>query len=124
MQTISLTPINAISATATSEAVSLENSVAVSFQFLRPTHTSGNTKFEILGSVDGTNFTTVGVMMVKDVANTNAEFLTRAVSTTLSTATNEIWHLDKFANYMAIKIKSTITTDGSATCRMCVSYNN
>lgn len=123
MQTIKQTPLDGVTATTTSSAINMEHATKASFEFIREDHSSGSSKFEILASLDGTNFTTTGVMMVKDVANTNSQNLLRALSTTLSSDTSEIWHLPNFTSYIAIKIKTTETTDGTATCRACITYN-
>jgi len=122
MTTTVITPLNAVKATTTSVAISTDGLEKASFIFTRADHSSGSSKFEILGSLDGVTFT--AVMMVQDVANTNSETLLRGVDTTLGGNGSEIWHLDNFVAYKSIKIKVTETTDGTHTAVMCLMVND
>lgn len=118
---VNSTPLDGVTATTTSQAVSLKDAKRVTFEFIRADHSSGSSKFEVFGSVDGSNYD-IPVMMVKNVANTNSQTLLRAVSTTLSSNTQAMWFLDDFIGLDSIKIKVTETTDGTHTARLFVQY--
>lgn len=118
-----LTPLNGVTATTTSAAIPLDDVKRISFEFVRADHSSGSSKFEVFGSVDGVNFDTA-VMMIQNAANTNTQTLIRAISTTLSSNGSEFWYMDEFMCFKAIKIKATETTDGTHTVRVCMQIVN
>jgi hypothetical protein len=125
---IEKTVLNEVTATTTSSAIPITNVKKLTMLFTRADHSSGSSKFEVLGSVDGTTYQ--AVMMIQNIAadagaGTSGEDIgyTRALSTTLSANGSETWALDlKYFNYKDIKIKVTETTDGTHTAKLIMEY--
>ena len=125
---IEKTVLNGVTATTTSSAIPITNVKKLTMLFTRADHSAGSSKFEVLGSVDGTTYQ--AVMMIQNIAadagaGTSGEDIgyTRALSTTLSANGSETWALDlKYFNYKDIKIKVTETTDGTHTAKLIMEY--
>lgn len=126
---IERTLLDGVVATTTSEAFPVTNARRLTLLFTRADHSSGSSLFEVLGSVDGTTFE--AVMMIQNIAadagaGTAGEDIdyTRALSTSLAGNGSETWALDlKHFNYKEIKVKTTETTDGTATCKVLMELN-
>lgn len=125
---VSVIPLNAVTATTTSNAVDIRGAKKVSFIFTRANHSSGSSKFEALCSADGTLY--AAGMLIKTIAadagaGTAGEDIdyTRALSATLAANGSEVWALDlKHFTYKEVKVKVTETTDGTHTCKMLIEY--
>jgi hypothetical protein len=125
---IEKTVLNEVTETTTSSDIPITNVKKITLLFTRADHSSGSSKFEVLGSVDGTTYQ--AVMMIQNIAadagaGTSGEDIgyTRALSTTLSANGSETWALDlKYFNYKDIKIKVTETTDGTHTAKLIMEY--
>lgn len=107
--------LDAVTASATGSPVDISNAEKVSFQFTRANHAAGSSLFTIEGSVDGTNYVTLN-MLVDNVANAIAEGLTRVASVTLNANSSKVYALDleNFV-YKYIRGKVVETTDGTHT---------
>ena len=110
MQIIAL---NGVTATTTGTGRSVENLTKLSVQVSATAISAGNGAFTIEGSNDGTNWDTL--MFIRTVANTNAQQITRDVSVTLSSNTNEMLLLDDFIGCKMLRVSVTVTTDGTYT---------
>lgn len=108
--------LNAVTATTTGAAVGVADVQRLTFQFLAANISSGNGVFKIQGSVDGSNY--VDLAFIDNLANTNAQTLTRVASKTLSSNGSAIAYLDDFAGFRFIRAVVTKTTDGTYSCFM------
>lgn len=79
--------LNAVTATTTSNDISVEDAKKVSMRLTRASHSAGSSTFTVTGSVDGVNFTSLNCI-VTDVTNTNAQTVTRVASVALSSNTS------------------------------------
>ena len=105
------TLLDGVEATTTSAGFNVEGMKRIGLQFLADI-TSGNGVFTVLGSIDGTNFVALS-LLIDNTANTNGEQLTRVASKTLNSDTSVLVFLDNLVRLKAIKVKVTRTTDGT-----------
>lgn len=110
---ITLKAIDAATATTTSEAISLEGVKKCTLQFIRANHSAGSSLFAVTVSLDGINYVTFN-KLIDNVANTNAQTLTRVASSSLASDTSKVYEMD-LANgcYKWMKVSVTETTDGT-----------
>jgi hypothetical protein len=110
--------LDAVTETTTSSAQNIENACKVTFLFTRANHSAGSSAFVVSGSFDGTTYVNLN-LLISNVANTNAQTLTRVGTVTLSSNTSVLYALD-LENYgfKFIKVTVTETTDGTHTCKM------
>lgn len=110
-----LTPINAVTATTTSEEIVIAGAKKVSFVFTRANHSAGTSTFTVEVSLDGTTYVAYN-KLISNVTNTNAQTLTRVASVALAAngSTYASMDLDHDAIY-SIKITATEGTDGTHT---------
>ena len=115
------TPISGAVATvneAGATAIGVEDACKVIFQFERVNHTAGSSVFTVMGSLDGTNYVTLNVL-VDNVANTNAQNYTRVGSVTLTTNSKKFYALDlEHFHFNFIKVLATRVTDGTNTAKV------
>ena len=119
---------DAVTATTTFAAINMENATKATFHFTRADHAAGSSKFELLGSADGTTFT--AATMIQTIAadagaGTAGEDIgyTRALSTTLAGDGTEIWALDlRHFNFAEVAVKVTETTDGTHSYAALIEY--
>lgn len=104
--------LSSISATTTSSALNVTGAEKVTLSFTTSNilpERSATSTFVVTGSVDGTNYVTVN-KLVDNVADTNAESLTRVSSVILDTNTTKFYSLDlEHDNFKFIKVTDTIT---------------
>lgn len=105
------TLLNAVTATTTSDVVEVGNLSRITIQILAAGISSGNGSFAVQGSNDGQNFDPLPV--IRSLANTNGQQLTRDLSVALSTNVTEVLALDDFYVPKFIRVVLTFTTDGS-----------
>lgn len=128
LKPIEKTLLDGVVATTTSSAFPVTNARRLTLLFTRADHSSGSSKFEVLGSVDGTTYEAVCIIqnLAADAgAGTAGEDIgyTRALSTTLGDNGSETWALDlKHFNYDSIQVKVTETTDGTHTAKLIMEY--
>ncbi len=109
--------MDAIDATTTSDPIDIEGTKRIQFEFTRSNHTSGNTVYSVSFSVDGVTYVTAN-KLIDNVANTNAQTLTRVASATLSSSTSKHYAVDLQHDYFKwMKVTATRTTDGKATVK-------
>ena len=117
-----VTALDAVTETTTSNGIAVQGAKKITFAFTRADHGSGNTVFTVMGTIDGTNYYALN-KLVKNVANSNSEQLTRVASITLSSNTTEIVSLDlQHDSFEKIKVKATETTDGTHTAKVLIQY--
>ena len=109
--------LDEVTATTTSDAVDIEGASRISLLFKRADHSSGNTVFTVLVSIDDIDYITFN-KLVDNLANTNGQQLTRVASVTLSSATQKLYAMDlQHSHYRYMKIVATETTDGTHTAK-------
>ena len=112
--------LNAVTATTTSNDISVEGAKKVSMRLTRASHSAGSSTFTVHGSVDGTNFAAIN-NIVTDVTNTNSQTITRVASVALASNTSQVVSLDlTYLTLKAIRVVATIATDGSASAAVSV----
>lgn len=111
-QFIEQTLLNGVTDTTTSNPFSIEGYQRIGLQFLREDHSSGSSKFEVEGTIDGTNWVIVNTL-IDNVVNAITEGVVRVASITLSSNTSKLVYLDNFVGLKAIRVKVTETTDGT-----------
>ena len=109
---IEQTLLDGVTATTTSSPMNIEGLKRVGIQFVRADSGTGSSAFTVDGTVDGNNWVTLN-MLIDNVANTNAQTLTRVASKVLSTDTSALVWLDELTGLKAIRVKVTETTDGT-----------
>jgi N-acetyl-beta-hexosaminidase len=113
MRQISLLPIVAKTATNTSDPISLEGVLKMTLQFTRSGHTSGSSVFSVEVTNDNINWVTYN-KLIDNVANTNAQMLTRVASSTLSSNTSKVYTLNFQEDcFKSMRISATRVTDGT-----------
>lgn len=106
------TLLSAVVADTTSVPFNVHNFKNIGLQFLAASITSGNGVFTVEGTIDGTNWVALN-MLVDNVTNTNAQTLTRVASKTLNSNTSVIVWLEDIVALKAIRVKVDRTTDGA-----------
>lgn len=103
-----------VTVTTVSSIMALDACNRVGIQFIRANHTAGSSTFIVEVSNDGVNFVTFN-KLIDNVANTNAQQLTRVGSVALSSNTSKVYDMDLSAGtYRFMRITATIATDGDA----------
>lgn len=110
---ITLKAIDAVTATTTSDPISLEGVKKCTLQFTRADHSAGSSLFAVTVSIDGSNYVTFN-KLIDNVANTNAQTLTRVASCSLASDTSKVYEMDLSSGcYKWMKVSVTETTDGT-----------
>jgi len=112
MYTNLIRAIDGATATTTSDPISVEGAEKVTMLATRSNHSSGSTAFSVTGSIDGTTY--FALPLVVQAATTNAQTITRTVAPSLSSNTSAWYSIDM--EYLAlkfIKVTATETTDGT-----------
>lgn len=124
MRQISQKFLDAVTATTTSEAFSLEGVKKLTLQFIRADHSAGSSAFAVTVSNDGVNYVTYN-KLIDNVTNTNAQTLTRVASCTLSSNTSKVYSMDLADDcYKWMKVTVTETTDGTHSAIAQVQYED
>lgn len=117
---IEKTLLNGVTATTTSESVNVEGARHIGFQFKRADHSSGSSAFTVEGTINGTDWTALN-LIISNVTNTNAQTRTRVATVTLSTDTTALAFLEELVVLKAVRVKVTETTDGTHSAWMIAS---
>jgi hypothetical protein len=117
---IEKTLLDAVTATTTSEPVSVEGLRSIGFQFKRANHSSGSSAFTVEGTINGTDWTGLN-LIVSNATNTNAQTRTRVATVTLSSDTTALAFLEDLVVLKAVRVKVTETTDGTHSAWMIAS---
>lgn len=116
------TPINAVTATTTSEEIVIVGAKKVTFMFTRANHSSGSSTFSVDVSLDGTTYVDYN-KLVTNVANANTEEKVRAASVALAADGSAMASMDlDHDSIYSIKITVTETTDGTHTAQVLIEY--
>ncbi len=116
-------PLNAVTATTTSEPINIENAEKATLEFTRANHSAGSSAFAVTVSVDGVNYVTYN-KLIDNVTNTNAQTLTRVASASLASDTSKHYSMDLTQDaFRWMKVTVTETTDGTHTCKALVIFN-
>ena len=122
MRQITIKAIDAKTTTFTSDPISLEGVKRATLQFIRSNHSAGNGVFSVEVSNDGANWVTYN-KLIDNVANTNAQSLTRVASSTLSSNTSKFYTLDFLMDcFKFMRVTVTVTTDGTHSAIAQVQY--
>lgn len=106
-------PIDAQTATYTSDKINIENAKRVTLQFKRSNHSSGSSAFKVQVSVNGVDWIDFN-KLIDNVTNTNAQTLTRVLTATLSSDTSKFYTMDlQHDNFKEMRVVVTETTDGT-----------
>lgn len=113
MRSITKKFLDAVVATTTSDPFNIEGVIKISLQLIASAITSGNGVFLVEVSNDNVNWIQFN-KMIDNVANTNAQNLTRVASATLSSNSNKVYTLNFQEDpYKYMRVKVTRTTDGT-----------
>ncbi len=111
-----LTILDAVTATTTSEVVSLYGVRKASLAFKRANHSAGSTAFTVTVSVDGVTYVGYNKLITNSI-NSIAEGEIRVATVTLSSDTTSVVSLDLAKDvYHSMKVTATETTDGTHSC--------
>lgn len=111
------TPINAVTATTTSEEIIIAGAKKVSLMFTRANHSAGSSTFTVEVSLDGTTYVAYN-KLISNVTNTNAQTLTRVASVALASNTSTVVSMDLENDaFYSMKITATEATDGTHTAQ-------
>lgn len=117
-----LTPLNAVTATTSSQAIPLAGVRKATWFFTRANHSSGSTAFSVDVSADGTTWVAYA-RLIDNVTNTNAQNLTRVSSKSLSSNTTVTLSMDLANDAFAYcRVTATETTDGTHTAKLILEY--
>lgn len=120
--TVITTPINAVTATTTSDPIDFRGVKRATWEFTRANHSSGSTAFTVTVSVDGVTYVAYN-KLIDNVTNTNAQTLTRVASSSLASDTSKIYSMDLANDCFAfVKVTATETTDGTHTAKLIREY--
>lgn len=112
-----LTPLNAVTATTTSEEIIIAGAKKVSLMLTRANHTAGSSTFTVEVSLDGTTYVAYN-KLISNATNTNAQTLTRVASVALASNTSSTVSMDLENDaFYSMKITVTEVTDGTHTAQ-------
>ena len=117
------TPLNAVTATTTSVAISMEGVRKASLLLTRADHSSGSSAFKVQVSIDGGTTYVDFNSLIQDLTNTNAQDVVRATTITLSSNTSVLASVDlQRVAITHMKVVVTETTDGTHTAVLSREY--
>lgn len=103
--------LDAATATKTSDPINVSGYKRIGIQVLASDISTGNGVFTVEATSDGTNWKALATL-IDNVANSNAQQLTRVASKTLSANGSDFVYLDNFVAVKAIRVKVAVSTDG------------
>jgi hypothetical protein len=115
-------------ATTTSPSVELKQAGKVSFAFKRSNDDAGSTAFKVQVSPDPKGVADASSTwidynrLISNVANTNAEMITRVGSVTISGNATEVYSMSPEDTYGKCRVVATETTDGTHNAWVIVQY--
>lgn len=114
-----VTALDAVTATTTSDAINVKYAKKIIFMFTRADNAGGSSTFTVTGSIDGTNYATLN-KLISNAANTNAQTPARVASVAISnTDATSTASLDlQYDLYQYIKVTVTEVADGTHTCKI------
>ena len=112
-----LVPLNAVTATTTSDPINIEDAQRITWVFTRANHSSGSSSFAVEVSLDGSTYVTFN-KLISNATNTNAQTLTRVAAVALASNTSTEASMDlENSNYKWMRVTATETTDGTHTAK-------
>lgn len=112
-----IVPLNAVTATTTSEPINIENAKRITWLFTRADHGSGSSAFAVTVSLDGITYVTYN-KLIDNVTNAISEGLVRVASSSLASNTSKVYSMDlQHDFYRWMKVTVTETTDGTHTAK-------
>jgi len=120
-----ITALNAVTATATSNAIDVADAKKITLLVTRANNAGGTSAFSVSGSINGIDGTYVALnSLIEDLANTKAENYTRTASVSIANADgSKIASLDLEKNgFTHIKVTVTETADGTHSAKVLVQY--
>ena len=114
------TPLNGVTATTESEAVSIEGAKKITLLLTRANHTAGSSTFSVKVSIDGITYVDYN-KLIDNVSNTNTQNLTRVTSKVLNDNGSAILSMDLINDcFKFMKVKVTQVTDGTHTAKVLI----
>ena len=111
-----------VTATTTSTAISIAGAKKVILVYKRADHNEGKTVFSAQVSLDGVNYITYN-KWISNVANTNAQTLTRVASVDTGTANaTGLLTMSPEDGFLDIKVTATETTEGTHSAWLYIEY--
>lgn len=108
-----VTALDAVTATTTSEAISVVGAKKITLAMTRAAHVAGSSAFSVEGTVDGVIFVTLN-KLVTNVVNSNVQDVIRAASVSLVANGSDVAGVDITGLALsAVKVVVTETTDGT-----------
>ena|SRR3990167_7208228 len=116
------TALNAVTATTTSDPISIEGAKKVILELTRANHSAGSSAFKVQVSWDGVTYTDFAGL-IDNIINSNAQTITRVVTKTLSSDITAYVAMDlEYLWFKWIKVVVTETTDGTHTAKVAVQF--
>lgn len=117
-----LTVLDALTATGSSQEISLESVKKVTLFFTRADHVAGVSTFDVDVSLDSTTYVDYN-KLISNVANTNVQTLTRVASVALAANGTTMVSMDLVNDALATMVVNVVeTTDGTHTCKVLLEY--
>lgn len=114
--------LNAVTATTTSQPISLKGVKKATLFFTRANHSSGSSAFSVTVSADDSTYVTYN-KLITNVTNTNSQTPVRVASVSLSSNTTETVSMDLTHDaFSSMKVTATETTDGTHTAKVVLEY--
>ncbi len=114
-------PLNAVTATTTSEAIEVLGARRISLALTRADHSSGSSAFKVQVTIDDGETWVDFNGLVQDITNTNEQNKTRATTITLSSNTTVLASMDlQHHHVQKMRVVVTETTDGTHTAKVLI----
>lgn len=116
---IEKTLLAAVTATTTSDPVNVEGLRRIGFQLKRADHSSGSSAFTFEGTINGTDWTALNVVVSNVTNDAGADTAgaevgrTRVATITLSSDSTALCWLEDLVVLKAVRVKATEDTDGT-----------
>lgn len=118
-------PLNAVTATTTSDPIDIMGAKKVSLEFKRSNHSSGSSAFKVQVRVTKDGSWIDYNKLIDNVTNSNAQTLTRVLTATLSSDTSKFYTMDlQHDTFYEMRVVVTETTDGTHDAWAVVEYEN
>ena len=115
-----VTALNGVTATTTSEAISVKEAKKVTLFMTRADHSAGSSAFSVSGTVDGTTYVALN-KLIPNIVNSISQNRQRAASVSLGANGSEVAGIDlQDLALTAIKVTVTETTDGTHTAKLLI----
>lgn len=107
-------PLNAVTATTTSDAIDITGASKVSLEFKRSNHSAGSSAFKVQVRLSKDGSWIDYNKLIDNVVNAIAEGLVRVGSSSLASDTSKFYSMDlQHDNFFEMRVVVTETTDGT-----------